>query len=408
MILSVIAWPFGAEQEDGKIKKTSLDVPKAQELQDYEVIRISVGAGLKEITVSTDSPFRVLDGKNRPLFSGLKIAGAKLKPTESGIQMGPENFKETPLTIDSGEGSIRVGGKTYRRSLKIWREANGLLVINEVSIEDYLKGVLPAEASPSWPMESLKAQAIASRTYALFKAIENKDKKFVLSKDVLSQVYGGKSMESAATSRAVDETRGQVMTYQGKLFPAYFHSTCGGKTTRADYVWSVEPHSSLKGVECQFCWSSKHYRWSASFTRAEIEKRLKLKGVRISGIRDIQIAKIDQSGRARSFLIVHDKGKTEVPSNDFRIWVDPMKFKSTLVTTLDRTRDGFTFGGKGWGHGVGLCQYGMRQLAQLGYSNEQILEYYYPGSKVVRLWGEAPGIKSRLTQLKDKLEELEV
>ncbi len=384
LILSLGFWPFGTGRKGAEIKKSSLEIPQGADLQNYQSVKISLG-NFPSVTVSTTGPFEVFDKNSRMLFNGLKLAPTQVIPTATGVQMGGENFKDAPVVIRT-YGLLRVGGKSYRDGLRFWRESSSkLLVVNEISMDDYLRGVLPLETSASWPPEALKAQAVASRTYALFKAIEKKNEKFAMSKDVLSQVYGGKSSERPETSQAVEDTRGQVLTSGGKIFPAYFHSTCGGKTTHAEYVWDVEPHKSLRGVECKFCWESKHYTWRTEFTRAEIQKKLKIKGVKMGTIRGIQIGEMDSSGRARSFIVVHDEGQIKFHSNDFRIWLDPGKFKSTMVTNIEKTPSGFLFQGKGWGHGVGLCQFGMRQLGKLGYTYQQILEYYYPESKITTL-----------------------
>lgn len=383
LFLALNLWPFGTGRPNAEIKKTSIEIPKGAEVKQFEIVKISLGT-VPSATIATTASYKVLDKDGRPLFTGLKMAPTQVKATANGIQLGSQNFSEVPLTILT-DNVINVNGKPYRRAAKLWKEGNNLLIVNEIAMEDYLKGVLPKEASASWPMEALKTQAIASRTYALFQTISKKDQKFSMSKDVLSQVYGGKESEHELTNQAVESTRGQVVTHGGKLFPAYFHSTCGGKTTHAEYAWDVEPNKALNGTDCNFCWSSKHYRWNATFTSAEILKRLKIKGVKMGEIRDIQIGEMDKSGRARSFIVVHDQGQIKFHSNDFRIWMDPMKFKSTLIISIDKTKNGFAFRGKGWGHGVGVCQFGMRQLAKLGYTSKQILEYYYPGAEVMKI-----------------------
>lgn len=383
LILSINLWPFGTGRPGAEIKKTAFELPKDAEIQQYEVVKISLGV-LTKLTAATSGSYKVLDKENRPLFSGLKMAPTQIRLSPTGIQIGAQNFSEVPLTILT-DNSIVVNGKSYRRAIKLWKEGAGILVVNEILMEDYLKGVLPLEASASWPMEALKTQAIASRTYALFQSILKKDQKFALSKDVLSQVYGGKESEHAQTNLAIESTRGQILTYDKKIFPAYFHSTCGGKTTQAEYAWDVEPNKALRGIDCNFCWASKHYRWNAAFTSAEILKRLKVKGIKMGEISSIQAADLDKSGRARSFIIVHSQGQIKLHSNDFRLWMDPMKFKSTLILSIDKTKNGFAFRGKGWGHGVGVCQFGMRQLAKLGYTSKQILEYYYPGSEITKI-----------------------
>lgn len=382
VILSVTLWPFGAESKE--IKKTSLEIPKGKEA---EVVRIALLQNISEVTLSADGSFQVRDSQGRPLFSGPRIVKTKVRAApQGGIQWGIQSFATAPLVIQARGGAIRLDHHLYRHTLEIWPEMNGKIsVINQVGLEDYLKGVLPVEANPKWDLEALKAQAVAARTYALFKAVENRDKKFALGKDVLSQVYAGKNSEHPVTDQAVESTRGRILTYRGKIFPAYFHSTCGGGTTHAEYLWNVEPHPSLKGVQCNFCWASKHYRWSDSISISEIEAALKRNGVKISGISEIRLEDIDATGRARKIGIVSPEGKISVHSNDFRLWIGPSKLKSTLITSMERKENQYLFRGRGWGHGVGLCQYGMKQLAELGYTYAQILQYYYPEAVVETL-----------------------
>ena len=382
-------WPFGgAPQEEAVesgLKKTSLEIPK--DPAQFELIRISLSKNLKEITLSIPSRYQVRDSRGRPLFSGGKMVGTRIRPNESGIQIGAQVFFDSPLTIETEGEGIKFDGKVYRHALKIWRQdAHKISVINEVPLEDYLKGVLSWEANPKWPIEALKAQAVASRTYALFKAIENKDNPAQMSKDVLSQVYGGKNSENPATDEAVRLTRGEVLTYNGKIFPAYFHSTCGGATTHAEYMWDIAPHPSLKGVKCLFCMDSKHYRWSAELTPSEIRLKLRKTGHSVSGVENIETADVDPSGRARQIMITQPDGKTvKIRSNDFRLWMDPVKFKSTLIESITQKDGRFIFKGRGWGHGVGLCQYGMKGLSDRGYTYEKILDYYYPESEIKNL-----------------------
>lgn len=384
VILSVTFWPFGTGDKDSEVKKTSLEIPKGR---DAEVVRIALLQNISEATLSTDAPFRVRDSQGRSLFRGDRIVKTKVKAAaQGGIQLGIQSFRTVPLVIQTEEGAIKLDNHVYRSTLEIWPELNGKIsVVNEIDLEDYLKGVLPVEANPKWDLEALKAQAVAARTYALFKAVENQDKRFVLGKDVLSQVYAGKSSENPVTDQAVEATQGQILTYRGKLFPAYFHSTCGGGTTHAEYIWNVEPHPSLKGVKCSFCWASKHYRWSETIPLLEIEAALKKNGIKISEISEIRLKDIDATGRARKIGITGAQGKITVHSNDFRLWIGPAKLRSTLIASIERKEDQYSFRGRGWGHGVGLCQYGMKQLAELGYTYPQILQYYYPEAVIETL-----------------------
>lgn len=408
-IIAVGFWPFHADGSDPqKVKKSSYELPANS--QDYAFIKILVQDKIDEVTVSTEHAYRVLDDQNRPVFSGSKMNPLVVKAAPNGIQIGNQIVGTNPLTILSEGHGIRVNGAKYGNCIQIFQEAAGKIsVVNFISIEDYLKGVLPAEVNPKWPIESLKAQAIASRTYALFKIIENQDQRHHVSKGVLSQVYAGRNSEKYNTSLAVDATRGQVLVYQNKIFPAYFHSTCGGRTTQAEYQWSIEPHPALQGVECNFCWKSPHYRWHTEITAAEIESKLRKQGMKISEITDIKTGDKDSTGRAKYFIVTAKTGVLNVQANDFRVWVAPMQLKSTWIQLIEKKKGGrFIFKGRGWGHGAGLCQYGEKQLGEMGYPAASILQYYYPGTQIVQYWSSsinpATTFKNLFAQVKEKLE----
>lgn len=390
LIFSVGLWPFHADGTNPKeIKATSLELPANP--AEYSFIKILVQDHVPEIWMAAEAPYQVLDSGGNIVFKAAKMPATKVAASAQGIQLGVQAIQSNPITILSEGHSIKVKTAWYRNAVQIFKEADGKIsVINVISIEDYLKGVLPAEVNPKWSLESLKAQAIASRTYALFKLLEKQNEKHHLSKDVLSQVYGGKNAESYMTNLAVDATRGQILVHDHKIFPAYFHSTCGGHTTRAEFLWGVEPHPSLEGVECNFCWKSPHYRWNATFSGVEIEKRLNAKGVKVSGISNIRLGEKDQTGRAKYFILDTKAGKVNLHSNDFRIWIAPMQLKSTWLQLIEKTKAGYTFKGRGWGHGVGMCQYGIKQLGEMGYTADRILRYYYPNSQTVQYGSAQP------------------
>ncbi|MBI3307645.1 MAG: SpoIID/LytB domain-containing protein, partial [Candidatus Omnitrophica bacterium] len=381
LIFAMSFWPFGTEHQGPPLKKTSLELPRDAKL--FQTIRISLGTRVPELTLETAHPFVVVDQGGRVLFRGDRIVKTRIQSSPTGIRMGEQQFSIPTLTIESLGDGLQVNGKFYRHAITVTRKSGTFLaVVNELLIEDYLKGVLPGEVNPKWPAEALKAQAVASRTFALFKVIEHQAEDFDLTKGTLSQVYGGKAIEHPITDRAVDDTKGEILTYKGKIFPAYFHSTCGGATTSAEYLWDVEPHPVLRGVECQFCRASKHYQWEARFTRKEIETKLRAQGLMVSNIVDLQSGKKDSRGRTLNFVIEDANGKKTVHANDFRLWLDSERLKSTLLRSIKADGDGFVFKGRGWGHGVGMCQYGNRALAELGYAYRDILFYYYPGAEI--------------------------
>ncbi|HTL47373.1 MAG TPA: SpoIID/LytB domain-containing protein [Verrucomicrobiae bacterium] len=384
LFLAVSLWPFSSAPKP-EIKKSSMVIPA--DLSQISHIRILVVENASSVKVNTVSPYQVWDGEGHKLFSGTKIVATTLRPAARGIQMGKQILPAHTVRIElTGGGEISVGDGRYAHAISVVRNPDGKLdVINEAPVEEYLKGVLPKEVSARWPPETLKAQAVAARTYALFKAIENKDEPYDVEADVKSQVYGGRHSEHPITNQAVEDTRGEVMTYQGKLFPGFFHSTCGGHTTRADAVWPIEKHPVLMGVACRFCQGSKHYRWSQKFTTAEIDAALKKMGFAISGLMNVAAVDFDTSGRADNFLIKYRFGQRKISAVDFRMFMGSYKFKSTIIKSIEPVEGGFVFKGRGWGHGVGLCQYGSKQLADLGYTYKQILDYYYPGQVLKHL-----------------------
>lgn len=379
--MAFVLWPFGKEQDESQIKNTHIEIPA--NIEDFQLLRVSVATGEPEVTVATDEPFEVFDGDGNALFEGQRIVSTSVRVKDQAIQFGGQIFRDIPITIQSRGDGIQVGNRQYRNAITMWPEVSGnVFIINDILVDDYLKGVLPWEANPKWPIEALKAQAVASRTYAMFRALQRRHEPYDLSNTVMSQVYKGKQIENETTDFAIETTRGQILTYQGKIFPAYFHSTCGGQTTAAHHVWPVTPSPVLQGTLCNFCEASKHYAWHRKFTEDEIINKLNQNGYKFTEIDRLLVKNVDNSGRAQIIQVQYGKKEIDLKANDFRIWVDPMEFKSTKIESLKKSGNTFLVFGHGWGHGVGMCQYGMKRLAELGYSYEQILEYYYPGSQI--------------------------
>lgn len=375
-------WPW--EKDLGETKKTSLAIPRG--VSEVRLLRVALFYEKSSVEIGADSGYRIEDpATDRVLEEGGRLPATAVQMTPSGIQVGSSVYPVSGIRVTTGQREVQVGQKRYHHAVEILKNpAGSLTVINEIDVEDYLKGVLPWESNPDWPEEALKAQAVASRTYALFENIENKDFPFTLSSDVGSQVYGGKTIEKSRSSRAVEKTRGQILTFQGRIFPAFFHSTCGGRTSRADYEWRVEAHPCLMGAECSFCRASKHYVWKEQFTALEIQNLLAKKGHRVTGIKEIRSEKPDSSGRPRFFVINHSEGSLKLAANEFRLAVGADRMRSTRVR-IQRAGNDFIFEGRGWGHGVGMCQFGAKRLAEIGYRYKDILRYYYPGSELRNL-----------------------
>lgn len=377
-----VFWPW--EIDSGEPQKTSLEIPQDPHL--LSVLRVALFYEKPGVTVAIAGPYEIKAFPGSKLLAeGPSLATTSVRSDPSGIRVGLARYQVSGLRITSQTKEVQVEKRNYHNVIQILKNpAGSLTVVNEIDVEDYLKGVLPWESNPEWPEEALKAQAVASRTYAIFKNIENRDFPFTLSADEGSQVYGGKTIEKSASNRAVERTRGEILTYQGRIFPGFFHSTCGGRTTRAEYQWGVKPHPSLQGVECPFCRGSKYFTWKAEFSAQEIESFLAKKNYSVQGLAEIRPENLDPSGRARSFAIRHREGSLTLPANEFRLILGSDRMRSTKAR-IERIGDPFVFRGRGWGHGVGMCQFGAKHLAELGYRYREILRYYYPGNAIRNL-----------------------
>ncbi|HPO95281.1 MAG TPA: SpoIID/LytB domain-containing protein [Elusimicrobiales bacterium] len=273
-----------------------------------------------------------------------------------------------------------INGKKYRGKFKIKNSEGKIQIIEFVDIERYLWGVLGPEMGTSWPMEALKAQAVASRTYTLASLNRNAD--YDMTNSTKHQVYTGFENISPQIISAVNETRGEVLTYKDNIFYAYYHANSGGQTTTPSGVWNGDIIPPLKGVKDPYYKNSKHAGWSIYVSNSDILNFISSSGHSALKIKDMKIYSKDRSGRAVKLLFKTDKGNIKLEAKDFRNHVGNFDMKSTLITNIIKMKNGFKITGKGWGHGVGLCQDGAREMADRGADYKKILNFYYPGSKI--------------------------
>ena len=389
LLFSFLSEPLQASEP---LRDLSVSLPADRRA--FQKIRILVTRSKPEIKVSCVAAYEVYDDQGKLVFHGPKLLGATVKPVANGIQWWKDVIPSKFLLVKSIQGSIRVSQTgRYKDEILISKNSkNTLDIINKLDLEDYVKSVIPFEGNPQWSLEALKAQAVVSRTFALARLLERRDAEYDVSPGVMSQVYVGSHIESGRTSEAVDATHGEVLMYNNKVFPAYYHSTCGGATTAADKVWRVKPHPALAGVECKFCEQSPHYRWEVEVSRSEIKEKLAKNGVPVKEVLGIRTGKVDKTGRAHELIIKSTWAERSVDADAFRGWIDPMHLKSSLITRISEKANGtFVFKGKGWGHGVGLCQFGMKYLGELGYGYRDILNFYYPPAQIVKLPEPAAG-----------------
>jgi stage II sporulation protein D len=234
-------------------------------------VRVLLVEGAKSLTLASSSPWTVVDaeGQSHELAPGKLALGVALKVL--GAPLPP------PLDFQPGGTPLQVAGKAYRGTISVEKGPSGkLLAIDAVGIEDYLKGVVPAEMPSSWPAEALKAQAVAARTYAL--ANRAAAKPYDLYADTRSQVYLGVSSEVRSTNAAIDATAGQVVTYQGKPISALFSSSSGGRTAAQSEAFpGGKPVPYLASVADPYD-NSPYKNWSVAIDGGKAAKALGLKG----------------------------------------------------------------------------------------------------------------------------------
>ena len=312
-----------------------------------------------------------------------KMQHERLIATPRGFRIGPDEWAAEGLSIEpSVERDLYLDQTRFRGSLSVFKKPNGLLyVVNRLDIEKYLYGVLHHEVAPWWPMEALKAQAVAARSYAYYQAQVSQQAAYDLKSSTSSQVYGGSTTERYRTRKAVDRTAGQILVYEGKPFPAYFHATCAGTTAGAQELWKIDLPPIAGGVKCGFCRISPHFYWQAKVPLSEIEDELRKNGRSIGQVLKIESVTQTPSGRVGSLKITGTQNEAVVAAKDFRVWVGGDRVKSTDFK-VEVKEDVAEFHGKGWGHGVGLCQWGALGKALLGASYKDILSFYYPASTI--------------------------
>ena len=239
-------------------------------------VRVLVGEGLARVTVSSSSPLVVVDGDGKAHEVDASVTvGPKLRlPTGKDGQV---EALQGPLTFRPSAGpGLTVGDKTYRGVLRVAKDGAGLQLVNVVSLEAYLLGVVPGEMPKDWPLEALKAQAVAARTYTIRNLVAGKD--FDLYSDARSQVYYGMESEAPGPTRAVRETRGQIVTYDGRPAQTFYFSSSGGRTISAlDAFGSDVPY--LVSVDDPWDTASPNHAWATQLlTGAQLAKRFGLSG----------------------------------------------------------------------------------------------------------------------------------
>lgn len=371
------------------------------------------------------------------------VAGSqKWGPAE---QLGLEVFSDSQLRANGqvlscpvkvrSENHLVLAGRPYRGVFWIHCRGGQLLVVNHLDLESYLKGIMKTEISPAWPEEAIKAQAVASRTFALFRMQEGRDGLYDVKATVADQVYGGVRGEDPRSNAAVDATKGEVLTYGGRLILSVFHSEAGGHTEDARDVWGGA-YPYLAARKMPFETDSPRKEWTLTLTTGQISQALTRCGVISAPLVTMQVESRTRSGRAGEVRLLTEGGERWTTGHKLRMCLGPDKVRSALfdlqhqmptvtakaaaapaeivmvdgegnvwtgpredviaagngdygrVNTLvegGHEHGVITFSGKGWGHGVGMSQWDAKTMAQRGWTYRQILDFFFPQTQLVRL-----------------------
>lgn len=372
------------------------------------------------IELNSASEIEIKDGIGKSLFSIY----------ENNLILSSEN---------KWDSIIKVEEKRYRGFIKIQKEGESLLVSNLIDIDHYLYGVIPREMPASFPMEALKAQAVAARTYTLNNLNKHGNEGFDLCDTTHCQVYGGMDGEHSRTNEAVEATKGTVITYNGNIIDAVYHSNSGGHTEDSAEAWgNYFPY--LIGVEDEFSKGQPNSDWSFTIESNVLNNKLKNNGIHIGDVVDLEIVETSPRGGVSKLKIIGTTGEEVLNKSKIRQILGNDELKSTWFTvkregssapghvyvigsnegrpqkiyisqaiSMDKNRtksyarnsiamgkdnkvklmdsykgnsSSFLIEGKGYGHGVGMSQWGAKKMAEDGYDYEEILKHYYTGVEI--------------------------
>lgn len=409
------------------------------------LIRVMLGENISSFSITVplgNSGYNVQDGPGYPAVTLSPGDKVEFVPVGANIQV-----KRNGTVVFNGSAEVTVkaanwdtvvsvsfeGGRRYRGDIVVLNRNGKLRVVNHLSLEKYLYGVVPAEMPASWPTEAVKAQAIAARTYAFYRLKVTGD--YDVCDTVHCQVYSGKDVESSSANACIDATRGILAYYNSKPIDALFHANAGGITENAKDAWGndvpyLRSRDSRWDAYAIGTWGESSYRWRVEKTRSELEAVLG-----VGPIASVQPEKVTSTGRVKTLRVTLQNGSTVsksssllgLKSNLFTVSYQGAKVQDTVQdvpsaqvqvegaagrTTVDLSKafvlgaggtkvvvtlpakvinsvvvgEKFIFDGKGYGHGVGMSQWGAYGMAKEGYTAAQIISHYYNGAYLYRAY----------------------
>lgn len=388
--------------------------PPASSAAAARFTRVSLGT-TTTATITSTSAWRLIDRDGRVVARGDSGERASVSAATAAIRVdrGPETSASfaSPLSLVSdGAGTVVINGRRYRGSLSFVATDSGVRIVNRVQLEEYLRGVVPRELGTrsAGDRAALEAQAVAARSYAITR-LAAATRAYDLTATTSDQVYGGVDAENAVADAAVAATEGLVLFYEGRVVSAPYHSTCGGSTAEPAEVWRSRSEPFLQrvsdripGGDRYYCDIAPRFRWERSWRgdslTAIVERYLRgyaqVPAGPVGDVRDITVEGRTASGRVSAVVLQTTRGRFRVQANDIRYvlrtpggeLLNSTYFSPEVLASPDGRLSRLTIRGLGYGHGVGMCQWGAIGRARAGQDFRTILRTYFPGTSVARAY----------------------
>lgn len=331
----------------------------------------------------------VIEGRNlralAPGSASRDLPAGPVTVTADGVFAGGEPLPIPCRIREGGGGDIGVGKDAHAGVIDLVAGDGCVLVVNRVPIETYLEGVVAAEMGSRFHLDALKAQAVAARSYAAHRMLSRKDASYDLGDDQGSQVYRGRKGVGPACRSAVSATRALVLAWQDRVLEGLFSSSCGGSTRPAGEAFGGRTETPLRGGACGHCDGAPGARWDASADAREAGRELG-----VAALKEVLAVERHPSGRP-SLVTFLDEDGARIDAGPARLRQILSGTKSSWITGIRIEGGRLLASGLGFGHGVGLCQYGAERLARDGTSWPGILALYFPGASIRVLYPVAAG-----------------
>lgn len=388
LVLSATA-PAMARHAPASAKSAKASVTAAQPAKQAPDLRVGLASGRASLTITpAGGKATVQTGSSKTITLAANTAAA-IRWQDGAFLVGREKLRSEVLVIRPAAkaGELSLDGRRYRGALELRHKGGGLTAVNIVPVDGYLRSVVPEEMPVDWPAEAIKAQSVAARSFALASRGRHAGEGYDLCTTTHCQLYTGTAAEKSASNAAIKATRGEVLTYGGKPIEALFHTDSGGMTENSEDVWG----SHVPYLRAAKDTPAKTMPWTKTISRADLERKLAAKGHDIGKVRSVALSPLaigraakdrTASGRVKTMTVKGTKGTATLSGTT---WRSLLGLKSTLFDAK-LAKDMVTFTGYGFGHGLGISQWGAERMAAKGKSYADILHHYYTGITLQQLY----------------------